>query len=74
MTDFRGRQALAHLGEQQTVGGEPDALVDHLEAGITGSYGDLLGTVVPAARRLLPGRGVLVQRGRPLEVQVALPP
>ena len=36
--------------------------------------GDLLGTVVPAARRLLPGRGVLVQRGRPLEVQVALPP
>ncbi len=36
---------LGHRGRDDLLGREPDALVDDLEAGVAGAYGDLLGAV-----------------------------
>ena len=44
---------LGHRRGDDLLGGQPDALVDHLEAGVAGADGDLLGAVgVPVEARL----------------------
>ena len=44
---------LGEGGVHDLLGRQPDALVDHLEAGVTGPHGDLLGAVgVPVQARL----------------------
>lgn len=69
------------------MSGTPDALFSHVRGPVhdlrrRGSGvllrprrgdGDLFGAIVPTGDKPLPGRGVLLQRGRPCSLQVALP-
>src|SRR5947207_14124711 len=46
--------ALLHRGRDDLLGREPDALVDHLEPGVAGADGDLLGAVGMAVQPRFP--------------------